>query len=348
VTRPLLVIAHEATRTGSPRVLIDLMRLAEGRLGVPVAMELLAEGPLSEELRALATTDRVDPPPPAAILLNSAAAASQAWRFDQSIPIAAYVHEEGNALEVLPEDCRTALSSRCDRVLCVSERSRRDLATMGVPEEQLEVLLPVVPSPPESTGVHTDTRATLGLDAALPLVVGCGEAGWRKGADLFIDVARRTAHQLPCQFAWAGRRPRAFARILDNDTRAASLEGRLHWLGELGELAPLLGEADLLLMTSREDPQPLVPLEAAGYGTATAGFAVGGLIDLAADGAAETVPYPDTPALARIIVALLDDRGRRAALTSAAVDRARKRHSPDEVGGRFVQVLADLLAGRRP
>lgn len=338
MTAPLHVIAHEATRTGSPRVLADLLRHVAVQLPVPLTVELLAEGPLAGELRSFSTVEQLGGLTPAALMVNSAAAASSALRFGDAVPALAYVHEEGEALEVLSDDCRTALTERFGRVLCVSETSRDHLISLGVPQDRVRVLPPVVTTASGFTS-GADTPAEVP-----PVVIGCGEAGWRKGADLFIDVARQTLERCPARFEWVGRRPRAFARVLDNDTSAVGLDDSLSWLGELGDLSTVFRRADLLVMTSREDPRPLVPLEAAAHGVATAGFATGGLTELAAAGAAATVPYPDTSALAAAVAGLLEQPDRRRSLAAVAHDVARTQHSIDLIGPQFLAELLDLLA----
>lgn len=331
MTGPLLVVAHESTRTGSPRVLLELLRYSTGRLDAPIAIELQAEGPLAKDLRSLAETVAIGQQP-AALLVNSAAAATAIDDVPATTPSTIYVHEEGDALGVLPSPARSALL-RFDHVLCVSDRSRDALVALGVQARRIAVLPPAV-------RVLTGERCQR---ASPPVVFGCGEAGWRKGADLFVDAARRIAGHSDARFVWAGRRPRAFARLLDSDTAAAGLDGRLEWLGEVDDLSTQFDAATLLLVTSREDPQPLVPLEAAGRGVATAGFDIGGVADLAAAGAAATVPFPDTVSLAEAAVDLLADTDRRDALVAAANERVRERHAIEVVGEQFLAVIDEML-----
>lgn len=341
MTGPVLVVAHEATRTGSPRVLLELARRFLPTLDAPVAVRLLADGPLAEDLRALGSTSPVGFRP-AVALLNSAPSAAVALELDDDVAVLAYVHEEGDALRVLPEAAVRGLVERCDRVLCVSEAGRADLAAMGVAPERLDVLPPsVVVSDTAREAEDLDAvRDRIGAVPGAPLVVACGEASWRKGADLFVDVARRST--AGAVWAWVGRRPRAFGRLLDHDVRTAGLEGRVRWVGEVADARPLLAAADLVVMPSREDPQPLVPLEAAVVGTATAAFAIGGLGALADDGAAAVVPFPDTVALAALVDALLADDDRRAHLAAAAQDRVRARHDVDRAAERLGAELRGL------
>ena len=119
MTVAFLVIVHEATRTGAPRVLLDLLESTRGRIPVPLACRLQAEGPLSAAFRGLADVDELGDRP-AAVLVNGAAAAGALHEFGADTPTMVYVHEEDEAVDVLPNDVVTALVERADRVLCVS------------------------------------------------------------------------------------------------------------------------------------------------------------------------------------------------------------------------------------
>ncbi|MCZ7629276.1 MAG: glycosyltransferase [Microthrixaceae bacterium] len=348
MTRPLLVVAHEATRTGAPRVLLDLMRFARGRITVPVAVRLEAEGPLSRDLRDLADTE-IDLTAPCAVLVNGSAAAGMFHGVQPGIPTMAYVHEEQAALEVLPKECIEALVDRCDRVLSVSERSAATLGELGVDPSRIRVLPPVVPC------TRADSHSRRHPDAARP--------GARRGPATRVGMRRSRvaqgrrpvrrrcpAHPSGCSCAVRlGRSPAAsVARLLDADTRLCGLSEDLMWLGELEDVGPVLTAAQVLVMTSREDPQPLVALEAAAMGTATAGFAVGGIADLQDAGAASAVPYPDTVALAREVTTLLSHPEQRGRLACEAENRRSEQHSIEVLGERFLAELTDLIgsAGR--
>lgn len=354
--RPLLVVAHEGTRTGAPKVLLELLRFSRGRLPAPLCVRLLRRGSLSNELEGLSEVpDRRETP--AAVLVNGASAAGELFDIDAQVPAMAYVHEEGDALAVLEDRCVDALRDRCNRVLCVSPRSAADLEAMGVDPGAIGQLAPVVPggsgtvvpraaeSPSTESGPGGIARLVYHANGVedRPIVVGCGEADWRKGADLFVDVARRVAERRSATFVWAGRRPRAFARLLDNDTRTLGLQDHMFWLGEVPDASDLLEQASVVVMTSREDPQPLVPLEAAGFGTAVVGFHIGGVADLADLKAARTVPFPDTAALATEVVSLLDQPELRSSLAAAALAQRELNNSIEVVGPRFLEEIQRLM-----
>jgi glycosyltransferase involved in cell wall biosynthesis len=104
---------------------------------------------------------------------------------------------------------------------------------------------------------------------------------------------------------------------------AQSVELHVRWHGVLGrgELRGLMERADILLMSSRHEAEPLVVLEAAVVGVPTVGTNVGHVADWAPD-AAVAVAVGDADALARETMALVADEPRRLAIAREAQRRA--------------------------
>lgn len=339
--RPFLVVCHEATRTGGSRVLVDLLEASRADLPRPIAVRLLAGGPLAGRLEAVADVEDHGQRP-LAVLVNSALAAGGLAGTGDA-PVVVYVHEEADALAGLPEVAVTALISDVVRaVLCVSEASMRALVDLGVDPSRIRLLPPLVPRP-EPPGVASEAavRAAVNAERAR-LVVGCGEASWRKGADLFVEVARRLRCTDDVRFCWVGRRPRGYARQLDHDLLRLDERDLVHWTGEVADTRPYLAAADVLLMTSREDPRPLAPLEAAHLGTPTLAFDVGGLGDLGRRGAASTVAYPDTATLASRLVELLGDPTTGSSLVASARELAATQ-LPDVIVPAFLDAVRSVV-----
>ena len=347
MTGGLLVIAHEATRTGSPAVLLRLLMAARDRLPEPIVVRLLADGPLAEDLRAVATVPSDGSGRPDVVLVNSALAAGELWRLPKDVPAAVYVHEQAIALGELDDSALLALRERADVVLSVSEATTADLLELGVARDRIRPLPPAVQRPQPTDAATDAVRAQLGLSDDQRLVLACGVAAWRKGADLFVPTCARLAEHDDLVFAWVGQRHRTERRRLDHDTRAAGLDERVRWIGEVDDTSNWLAAADVLLMCSREDPQPLVPFEAAYCGTPTAGFGVGGLVSMGRTGAAVTVPFPDVAGLATAAESLLDDTALARATVDAATALADRHHDLTIVAAEFAAVLNGLAADGR-
>lgn len=105
-------------------------------------------------------------------------------------------------------------------------------------------------------------------------------------------------------------------------------------------VAALLGEADVLLVSSRHEAGPLVVLEAAAAGVPTVGTAVGHVAELAPHGAVG-VPVGDAAALARETLALLRDPGRRERLGADARGIALA-HDADATAAAFERIYREV------
>ena len=179
---------------------------------------------------------------------------------------------------------------------------------------------------------------------------------WRKGADLFIDVARRVKAQglSRCTFAWIGE----FAAD-DVDPglgawgdRLASLTAAerayIRFLGVKDDPRPFLQAADLFLLPSREDPFPLVALEAAEAGLPVVCFAgAGGMPEFVGVDAGAVVPLGDVGAMAGAVASLLRNGGRLRRAGRAARGRLLERHTVDRAAPSLFS-LARSVARRPP
>jgi len=129
--------------------------------------------------------------------------------------------------------------------------------------------------------------------------------------------------------------------------RDLGLQDRCRFHGFLPQrrLAPLVAQADLMIVSSRHEAGPVAMLEAAALGVPTVGTAVGHVQDLAPQ-AAVAVPVGDAESLAREVAALLADDQRRLALARRAQEFA-LREDADWTAAQFERLYADVVpAGR--
>lgn len=101
--------------------------------------------------------------------------------------------------------------------------------------------------------------------------------------------------------------------------------------------------ADLLLVTSRHEADPVVALEAAVAGVPVAGTRVGHLSDWAPE-AAVTAPVGDAEGLAAEVALLLSHEERRLELAAAAAERARARDA-DWTARRALALYREMSGG---
>ncbi len=126
----------------------------------------------------------------------------------------------------------------------------------------------------------------------------CGTTDWRKGADLFLAIAQSVSqhhdgHDIV--FYWKG----GYTSLLDTkrfvfQIEQAGLQDRVVYEEASPEMEKFFNSIDLFLLPSREDPYPLVVLEAADYKKPSICFSGGGgAVEFVADDAGTIVPYLD-------------------------------------------------------
>lgn len=100
-------------------------------------------------------------------------------------------------------------------------------------------------------------------------VVGaCGTIDWRKGVDLFIVIAKQLYIKYPkasVVFLWAGALSGIELERLKYELRKGDLENKVVFQLSTSNLTDFYSNIDLFLLPSREDPYPLVILEAAKF-----------------------------------------------------------------------------------
>ena len=156
-------------------------------------------------------------------------------------------------------------------------------------------------------------RRSLKLPVDAAIVVGAGTVEWRKGADLFIQLAgevrRRRAE--PVHFIWVGGDlTGADCHRVRSDMDRSSAD-HVHFVGVKPDPRPWFSVGDVFALCSREDPYPLVALETAALGKPIVTYRNGGLPELLEAAGPEAftgvVDHLDVGALADATIAMLDD-----------------------------------------
>ena len=112
-----------------------------------------------------------------------------------------------------------------------------------------------------------EAREQLHVSQDVFVVAGCGTAYSRKGIDLFVEAGIRAVRDKHCRnahFVWFGDGQDlavAQARVFQ-----AGLSAYFSFPGHRSDANRLLACADIFVLSSREDPFPLVCLEAAHFG----------------------------------------------------------------------------------
>jgi hypothetical protein len=192
-------------------------------------------------------------------------------------------------------------------------------------------------------------RSELGLRAGDKTVFGCGTVDWRKGPDLFVETALEVLKKIPeARFFWIG---------CDGGDEAAARAHRLatdsciRFLGERKNPRDYFALGDAFFLSSREDPFPLVALEAADAALPVVCFAdAGGMPEFVGNEHGRTVSSGDAHAAAAALVELLSDGESRKSQGLAAQAAVRAKHDSVQGAAAVLSVLEKVGAsgGKAP
>lgn len=240
------------------------------------------------------------------------------------------------------------LGKRAAAVVASGGDELGELARLGVPRKRITIVPP---------GVDTDLFRDSGpvtprTDRRRLLAVG------RLVPDRGFDTAIAAMAGLPdTELLIAGApttpdlRTDPEARRLRQFARTCGAAERVRLLGHIDRAAmpALLRSADVLVCTPGYEPFGLVPVEAMACGVPVVATEVGGLTDAVVDGVTGLHVPPHQPrAVQRALRLVLGNSGLRAALGSAAWDRAQSRFAWSTVATEILRVYERLNPGPEP
>ena len=271
-----------------------------------------------------------------------------------SVPVVSHVHELSVILEhgLAPDDLELALA-RSDHFVVVSDAVARHLHDRHhVATARMTLVHEMIEAPPESDVLAREAaqvRQELGVGPEAALVVACGSTDWRKAPDLFVRTAweqRRRRPDLDVTYVWVGNTRNAYEdHLVQWEVDRLGLQDVVRFVGVRRDPRPWFAAADVFVLPSREDPFPLVCIEAAACATPVVCFDAGGIPELVEPaGAGVVVPYPDVVAFADAVCDLLDDPAERQAAGERGAAHVRAHLLAEHLAPRFHEVLVDHLA----
>ncbi|WP_375422882.1 glycosyltransferase family 4 protein [uncultured Friedmanniella sp.] len=347
----VLLVTHEASRSGAPRVAL-LVAKCLVEMGHVVEVISQTSGPMLADFEKVVPTSVQPFSRLRRRLWRTTGLRRVAWLVDTTLAMATlmrrrpelvyvnstaasvyltparrlgcrtllHAHESGPLVEEFLRKARVAPRLQGTTLVGCSPSVRSALAELSQRDEDDVAMLPSVPDDAEvERRSHETPDQPYGRDE---LVVGsCGSVEWRKGADLWVQVASlvQTARpDLPVRFVWIG-----------DQTEALDLPGQERpatFAGPSPNPYAHMRRFDIATLTSRDDPFPLVVLESMLVGVPVVAFDVGSVADQVGDAGVLVTPQ-DTQAFADAVVALLTDAAERSRLGRAGQERVRELYS---------------------
>ncbi|MFC1666047.1 glycosyltransferase, partial [Pseudomonadota bacterium] len=193
-------------------------------------------------------------------------------------------------------------------------------------------------------------KQQLGLISNMTLIFGCGTLDWRKAPDLFVDVAENLLKRglTDIHFYWIGWAPIDYPNLI-TDLSDRGLDNHVTFLGEKKNPIEYLATGDIFLLTSREDPFPLVCLESADCGLPTVCFEnAGGMPAFVAEAKGGfIVPYEDVAAMTDKVARLIENPKLREQFGCNARDALHKGHTTNVSAPKILKIIHSI-AGTKP
>lgn len=323
----------------------QLVYRALRRLGSRRAAPMVQKARLWPQIRALGDFDLV--------YLNSAASAGVADALGHDGPVVAHVHELDVALTTMWPQDQAVLVERPDLFVAASHAVATALHdALGIDAERIAVHHEFIDTSAFQAGAVTlreveRIRKSQRIPAEAAIVMGVGTVDWRKGPDLFVQLGaqlRRHTREL-VHLVWVGGDLTGVDMVrLHSDMRRAGTD-HVHFVGTIPDPRVWFAAADVLVLTSREDPFPLVCLEHASLGHPIVTYRNGGMVELleAAGPAAShgVVEYLDVATMASTVLDFLGDEDLRERASAELMARV---HGHHDVAVAAPRLWADVTA----
>lgn len=232
-------------------------------------------------------------------------------------------------------------------VLGVSPDLEQRMRDLGAKSVVMRALVPAPPTPVAGPQARADVRAELGAGHR-PLVVTVARLATQKGLPTLLDAAA----------GWARRDPPPLVAIAGDGPLEGFLRDRIEredlpvrLLGRRSDIPELLAAADVAVMPSVWEGQPLVLQEILRAGRPLVATRVGGVAALLGDpdggpgeGAGVLVPAGDAVALESAVSRILDDPALAVRLGAAAALRAVALPTEADAVAQLATLYSDLVA----
>ena len=268
------------------------------------------------------------------------------------LPVITHVHEMDYWIARSGRENWQHVRSQTTKYIACSDAVARNLVSrQGISADAIEVIHEFVQRDIDRVSPHAGTRMreSLGIPPDAFVVGGSGVEDWRKGKDLFVQLARTVQARRPARevhFLWVGPAPAGDSGYwVTHDAGRVAGGNRITWTGAVDNALDYIAAVDVFAMVSREDPFPLVSLEAAALGKPVVCFEqAGGTPELVEQDAGVIVPYLDVESMADRLLDFAAREQFRVAMGERAAEKVRERYSEQVIAPQLHRVIERELA----
>jgi O-antigen biosynthesis protein len=336
VFEPVLLVGHDAHRNGAQLNLLSFAKELR-KQKVPFVILLLGEGVLLDEYKMVGETIVTS-----SEFLNSSHGSNLLYdlyergirraicnttvtgKIARTLKTTGYnvvnlIHELPFAIRLYDlQDALNQIADYSDCIVFATKFGRRKIENIVNLNPNKTAILPQGLYNKNIEHSLEDNVIFNNIPTTSKIVIGVGYGDYRKGIDVFVQVARQ-AYEIDnsIHFIWIGDIESEYLARIREEIASPGWSGNFHMPGFM-PVYQALNKADLFLLTSREDPFPSVVLEALAAGLPVIAFQnSGGHVELEDCADVYLVPYLNTASMTTTTITLLNDH--------KIIEQARKR-----------------------
>lgn len=380
----ILFVLHAASRNGASIVLLNFLKWLRTNSDFTFYVLFLKGGALESEFRELATVEifnvnskqnnlaqrllnklnrkykggtssqlsflkekKID-----LVYLNTVATTQVlGYVYSLGCPIISHIHELGWAIERHSgKEGFEKIKNYTTQYIAVSQVVKDNLITHhSIPENKIDIIYESIPKISDDFSLTKDKIFQhLNIPNNSFMICASGFTNWRKGVDLFPQLAKlveqRWELEEPVHFVWVGGQTSEKLTDVWFDIKKLGLAKKVHLIGEQPNPLEYFASSDIFTLLSREDPFPLVCLEAASLGKPILCFNdSGGMPEFVEQDAGFVVPYLDLVGMAEKIITLAQDKRLRNQLGNRAQEKVLTRHEISTSAPQILEVISRYL-----
>jgi glycosyltransferase involved in cell wall biosynthesis len=263
--------------------------------------------------------------------------------------IITHVHELEQTIRNYGEKNLNAAKKSTSCFIAASVAVKQNLcSSYGISPEIVNVIYECIEMEGEER-YNSDRRSEilmeLGISSANAFIIGGGGIiDFRKATEIFVLVANETLNNypaLPLYFIWLGADPsdNMYSWIL-TDIRKLGLSDKVIIRPSVSDPFKYYNLFDLFLLTSREDPFPLICLENASLGIPVLCFeGAGGMQEFVQNDAGSIIRYLDINLMSKKICELYLNEELRLNYGANARERVVRNHTVNTIASQILQVM---------
>lgn len=270
-----------------------------------------------------------------------------------NLPIITHIHELNSVIQYYGESNWEKVKKNTFHFISASSAVKDNLVIhRGINKGIISVVHSFVNSN-HSVDINL-SRDKIKLQLKIPsnsfVVCGSGVCGWRKGTDIFVRMAKNALNKNAGRnlyFIWVGK---YYAEGKEKDDiekfiKISGLEDFITFTGEVDDPLAYFAASDVFAMVSREDPFPLVCLEAASLGRPLLCFdGTGGIPEFVEKDAGFVVPFLDINCMAEKIIELSENYEMLKRFSYCAKRKVSNRHDILVGSERIIKIVYDVYS----